>query len=315
MKKHSITILGIAFLLILFIAWATLTYPKVGELMYRSSMLLESKFYGFSEKHLDVDGLEISYYEDDVNSQPVMVLLHGFTSDKDIWLRFAKHFVDEYRVIIIDVAGHGNTAYISELNHSVPEQAKRVAGFLAKKNIKQFHVAGNSMGGAIAAVLAFEHPDLVLSLLMIDPGGLRAPKASELDKFLAQGKNPFLINSREDFDAFYPLTMARPPWVPKPALDYVASLYKQRKSRWQAIFEQLDISRIFDDELSKIKAPSLLMWGDKDRLLDVSSVELWQQKMPAMKSKIWPNVGHMAMIEIPYKSAEFYKDFLKRARQ
>lgn len=315
MKKHSITILGITFLLISFIAWATLTYPKVGELMYRSSMLLESKFYGFSEKHLDVDGLEISYYEDKADSQPVMVLLHGFTSDKDIWLRFAKHFVDEYRVIIIDVAGHGDTAYSPSLDHSVPAQAKRVSTFLAKKNIKQFHVAGNSMGGAIAAVLAFEHPDSVLSLLMIDPGGLRAPQASELDNLLAQGKNPFLIDSDEEFDAFYPLTMARPPWVPKPALDYVASLYKQRKNRWQAIFEQLDISRIFDDELSRIKAPSLLMWGDKDRLLDVSSVELWQQKMPTMAVKIWPDVGHMAMIETPYESANFYKEFLNRIGQ
>lgn len=288
------------------------TYPKVGELMYRSSMFLESRLYGFSEKHLEVDGLNISYYEDEADSQPVMVLLHGFTSNKDIWLRFAKHFVDDYRVIIIDVAGHGHTPYVASLDHSAAAQAKRVFSFLAKQNIKQFHVAGNSMGGAIAAVLAAEYGDSVLSVLMIDPAGFQAPNPSELDKLLSQGKNPFLMDTLEEFNAFYPLTMAQSPWVPSPALDYVGSLYIQRKNRWEAIFNQLDFSRIFSNELDKIKIPSLLMWGDKDQLLDVSSVEVWQQKMPQLQVKIWQDIGHMAMIEIPTASAKHYQEFLDK---
>lgn len=310
MKLRLLTVFAAAFFG--FMAWAVVTYPKVGEFLYRSSMFAESRVYGFSEKYLEVDGLNISYYEDEADSQPVMVLLHGFTSNKDIWLRFAKHFVDEYRVIIIDVAGHGNTPYLASLDHSAPAQAKRVFDFLAKQNIKQFHVAGNSMGGAIAALLAIEHPSSVLSMLMIDPAGFKAPSPSELDKYLAQGENPFLIDSIEEFKSFYPLTMAQPPWIPTAALDYVGSLYIERKTRWGAIFNQLDISRIFTDELADIKAPSLMMWGDKDQLLDVSSVEVWQQKMPQLQVKIWQDVGHMAMIEIPSASAKYYQEFLDK---
>ncbi len=310
LRNKKILLLPVILLGLCVFIW--LNYLQIGALLYRSAMWAESHFYGFTEKQLAVKDISLSYYENrNANTkQSTLVLLHGFTSDKDIWLRFAKHFVADYRVLIIDVGAHGQTPYIPNLHYDVASQASRVIDFLHKLGVQQYHIAGNSMGGAIAAWIAYRQPQSVLSLLMIDPAGLPAPKSSDLDKLLAQGINPFLITNKEEFERFYPLTMAQPPWVPKPALDYIAQLYQKRKMRWQKLFAELDFPHIFNGELAQIKAPSLLMWGAKDRLLDISLVPIWQQRMANLQVKIWQDVGHMAMIEIATKSAAFYKQFL-----
>lgn len=296
--------------LLLFSIWAWLSYPQIGGMLYHGSMWAESRLYGFSEKRLAVNDLTLSYYENDSKQENVLVLLHGFTSDKNIWLRFAKHFVADYRVLIIDVGAHGKTPYEPSLRYDVASQAARVVDFLHKKGIHKYHLAGNSMGGAIAAWVAYRQRQEVQSLLLIDPAGLPAPKPSQLDVLLAKGINPFLIASTSDFQRFYPMTMAQPPWVPRVALDYVASVYQMRQARWQKLFTELDLAHVFKQELEQIHAPSLLMWGAKDQLLDISLVPVWQQYMPKLQVKIWQDVGHMAMIEIPNKAAEFYQQFL-----
>jgi len=52
------------------------------------------------------------------------------------------------------------------------------------------------------------------------------------------------------------------------------------------------------------------MWGEQDRLLDVSSVKVWKAGIRDIKVKTWPGIGHMPMLEIPKESAGVYRQFL-----
>ena len=53
-------------------------------------------------------------------------MLHGYSADKNLWLRFARHFVSDYRVVIPDLAGHGETGFKAGGGYDIPTQARRV---------------------------------------------------------------------------------------------------------------------------------------------------------------------------------------------
>ncbi|HET8869886.1 MAG TPA: alpha/beta hydrolase, partial [Aquabacterium sp.] len=56
--------------------------------------------------------------------------------------------------------------------------------------------------------------------------------------------------------------------------------------------------------------PVMLMWGKQDRLIDVSSVPVWQTALPQSKVHVLDGIGHMPMVEAPTMSAELYQRFL-----
>ncbi len=158
---------------------------------------------------------------------------------------------------------------------------------------------GNSMGGYIAAWLAATYPDRIASLALIDPAGVTAPQASDMERHLARGHNPFLINSREEFRQFYAMTMASPPWVPGLVLDAIAQRYQRQRDELEEIFRDFRASPPMEPKLAEIKCPALLLWGRKDRLIDVSSVPVWSKGIANLRVEVWDGVGHMPMVEQP----------------
>ena len=81
-------------------------------------------------------------------------MVHGFTATKELWARFAKHLVKDFRVIAPDLAGHGQTEYNPNFDYGIPAQCERLSKLLDDLNIEQAHITGNSMGGFIAANFA-----------------------------------------------------------------------------------------------------------------------------------------------------------------
>jgi pimeloyl-ACP methyl ester carboxylesterase len=132
-----------------------------------------------------------------------------------------------------------------------------------------------------------------------------------MERHLAAGHNPFLVHSRDDFAPFYAMTMASPPWLPSVVLAALAQRYEQRREELAEIFVDLRASPPMEPRLGDIRAPSLLLWGRKDRLIDVSSVPVWSKGIADLRVEIWDGVGHMPMVEKPGKTAALYRDFLE----
>jgi len=170
------------------------------------------------------------------------------------------------------------------------------------------------MGGYIAAWLAATYPDRIASVALIDPAGVTAPEISDLERQLSKGHNPFLINSREEFRHFYAMTMANPPWVPGVVLDAIAQRYEQSRDELEEIFKDFRASAPMEPRLPDIKCPALLVWGRKDRLIDVSSVAIWSKGIVDLRVEILEGVGHMPMVEEPAYTARLYGEFLAAHR-
>lgn len=295
-----------------FIAWSWLSYPAIGHWLYDLSMALEAKLYRLHKIVVPISEMTVSTWQGGpYEASSAVLMLHGYSADKNLWLRFARHFVGDYRVIIPDLAGHGETGFKAGGGYDIALQAKRMIQLLDVCGVEKVHVIGNSMGGYIAAWLAATYPERIASVALIGPAGVTAPEISDLERQLAKGHNPFLINSKEEFQQFYAMTMANPPWVPGVVLDAVAQRYEQNREELAEIFEDFRASPPMEPKLPDIKCPALLLWGRKDRLIDVSSVAVWSKGIDNLRVDIWEGIGHMPMVEQPVRAARLYQEFLK----
>jgi len=291
--------------------WIGTTYPKIGHITFENATDLEASLFGFEQKEVNIGELSLSYYESERSEdKPTVLLLHGYSADKDVWPRFARHLVDDYHIIIPDFAGHGDSGFNKEWDYSAPKQAERLLALINKLGIQQVHLAGNSMGGFIAAHFAKSYPQYALSALLIDPAGVHSAEPSDMGKMLAKGRNPFEIHNNEEFAEFYPMTMASPPWLPGFVLAAISEGYQQRQPQLKQIFADFHEKDMLDAQLHEIQVPVLLLWGQEDRLIHVSSVDVWKTGISNIQVEVWQGIGHMPMVEVPQKTATLYQNFL-----
>lgn len=310
MRNKILGLVAIIFFVI--VGWTTTTYPQVGHLIYQHGLPLEASMYGLEKTKVDIGEQALTLYDNNNEGKSVIVMLHGYTADKNVWVRFAKHFTDNYHVIIPDLAGHGETPFDKNWDYSIPAQTERVIALLDKLGIEKAHVIGNSMGGFISATFAIKYPKRTLSSGLVDPAGVTSPIHSDMEKMLNDDTNPFQVMNDKGFENFYAMTMEKPPYAPQIVLDAVSEVYQERRDRYALIFDHFYNNDMLDNELANIKVPTLLMWGENDRLLHVSAVNVWQAGVEDIEVITWPDIGHMPMVEIPKLAAQRYQAFLNR---
>jgi pyruvate dehydrogenase E2 component (dihydrolipoamide acetyltransferase) len=119
---------------------------------------------------VEVDGIRIRYSRQGTG-EPTVVLIHGFGGDLDNWLFNVGPLSARAEVVALDLPGHGESA-VALPGPTVEALAGLMAAFLDQLAIRRCHLAGHSLGAAIAAQLALDHPDRVAGLVLIAPAGL-----------------------------------------------------------------------------------------------------------------------------------------------
>lgn len=279
---------------------------QLGHWLYNTTMATEAWLYGFNKRTSSIGAFQWHWYDNapQPDNKPVLMLLHGFSADKSLWLRFARRLARHYRIIIPDLAGHGDTGFVPEQRYQVCDQGALLLQWLDSLGIDQCFVAGNSMGGQISAWLVANAPERTKAAILFDPSGLYGDTPSARDHELSQGHNVFLMQTREDFARFYPLTMAKPPFMPAPVLDAIAQRFIQRRQQLEHIFNDFVASPPPSDTFANAKVPVMLAWGGRDQLTHVSAAERWQALRPNMPLVVWDDLGHMPMLEAPKRSAD-----------
>lgn len=270
----------------------------------------EARAYGLRERTVDVGDARLAVLEGGPVDAPPVVLLHGYSADRVVWVRFARHLLKDHRVVVPDLAGHGASGFTTGIGYSAPAQARRVVAVLDHLGIDRAHVAGNSMGGFVAATLSVDHPDRVRSLLLSDAVGVAQPQPSDAELLFRQGRNPFLLDSVADFPDFYAMTMARPPFLPAFLRAAVAADYVARRDQLEEVFRDFYGVATLADRLGEVRVPTLVMWGEEDRLVHPSTARVWTTGIAGARSVTYPGVGHMPMLEAPALSVADYRAFL-----
>ena len=116
---------------------------------------------GLQAKTIRVQGQTFPYLVG--GSGDPLVLVHGFTADKDTWGAVARHLTAQYTVIAPDLPGFGDTVRDPNANYSLDTQVENLRVFVQSMGLKRVHLGGNSMGGVVA-VYAAKYPQEVASL-------------------------------------------------------------------------------------------------------------------------------------------------------
>jgi pimeloyl-ACP methyl ester carboxylesterase len=280
----------------------------------RIAFSIERYRSGLDARTTVFDGATWHYLEGGPADAPVLLLLHGFGGDKDNWTRFSASLTDRYRVIAPDLPGFGESARDPDRDYSLRAQRNWLATFAGALNLKRFHIGGNSMGGHIAALYAHQHPEQVMSIALFNNAGIASPNPSEMWLAVERGENPLLVSSPQDFDRLLGFASYKRPFIPWPAKAVLAKRSFENVDFNRRIFNRYKDDRSIGLErlLPDIEQPVLIIWGEFDRVLDVSSVDVMRPLLPQATVVIMKNTGHIPMIERPAETAGYYLEFLDR---
>ena len=305
MKKTLRYLLPLVAILILLLA----IFPEKAAML---AVGAERSASGLSHRTIAVDGETWHYLEGGPTDAEVLLLLHGFGGDKDNWTRFSRSLTETYRVIAPDLPGFGESAWHPDWDYSLFPQRDRVDSFVQALKLEKFHVVGNSMGGNLAALVTHENQENVISLALFNNAGVTAPVPSDFQRALLQGEENWLIvDSLQDFDDLIAYASFKKPFLPWPVKGVFAQRALDHAESNRAIFETYkgDRTAALEPILEDIKQPVLIIWGDSDRILHISSIDVMRPLLPQAKIIIMNDTGHIPMIERPSETAEHFRSF------
>ncbi len=254
-------------------------------------------------------------YLDGGSGEETILFVHGFSSDKESWLRVAGPMTDSYRVIIPDLPGFGETPMEQEKDYTIRSQVERVARFMKELGIERHHIMGVSMGGWISGRYAIEYNERVMSLALMDTAGLPSPRPSEYRSHLMKtGDNILIPRTTDELEVMLSWVFVEPPMIPGPVLDYTLKKRLSRIDREKLLFQAiLDSDQEYlVNRLDNIKTRTLVLWGEKDRIIDPSTVDVLKTVLVNGEYVIFPDTGHAPLHERDRAVISVYRDFLRR---
>jgi len=265
---------------------------------------------GLTKNQIKIDDQNIVYLEG--GKGPTILLLHGYTANKDNWTRFAGYLTKDYHVVIPDIPGYGESSKLMDSSYDLSHQISRLHKFAEALKLKNFHIAGNSMGGFFAGTYAARYPDEIISVGLFDAAGVTSLEKSEVIRMMEKGENPLVLKDSSDMSRLFALVFANPPSLPYPLKKVmVQTALANRKIYEKELKEMNPDFRSLEKELPNIKVQTLILWGDQDKVLDVSSVPVFEKGLINHKTVIIKDCGHLPMVEKPQETATHYIEFIK----
>jgi pimeloyl-ACP methyl ester carboxylesterase len=218
----------------------------------------------------------------------------------------------KYRVIALDIPGFGESSKLPSESYDVGSQVERIHDFVRALDLSRYDLGGMSMGGTIAAAYAATYPKEVMSLLVAAAPGVESPEKSELTRRLERGENPLLPSSEEGVDALLRLAFFNPPSMPGVIERVLVRQLIESRAFNEKIYADMmrDGPKALEEYLPRIKARTLIIIGDSDRLVHPSSVAVFEKGIALHESAIIENCGHALPRECPEAVAQQYLAFL-----
>ena len=154
-------------------------------------------------------------------------------------------------------------------------------------------------------------PERVETLALFAPAGVYPPLPSAFQQALDRGENPLIAKNGDEFNELVDIVFYDPPpmmWPVGSALrKYAVERSEFLDKVWTDLWTDHDT---LDAVLPTIDVPVLLVWGKQDKVLDVSSTEVFGALLPDVQTHIVDQAGHAVVNEKPRESARLYREFL-----
>ncbi len=251
---------------------------------------------------LMIQGQSLHYYE--AGQGYPIVLLHGWGANSQAFTGIIQHLQKSFTVYALDLPGFGQSPAPADI-WGTEEYAKCVAEFMKQKGIEKPILLGHSFGGRLCLHLGSW--DIPRKIILVDAAGLKPKRSWQYYIKVYSYKMakrlfmlPVLKNYRQVvLDRFTKNTGSS---------DYQAAQGVMRPIFVKVVNEDLI------DLLPKIKAPTLLIWGDQDQETPLSFARTMEKKIPDAGLVVFPGAGHFSYLDRPNDFAVIINDFLKQER-
>ena len=249
---------------------------------------------------------------------PALFLIHGIGARKTGWTKLVEQLKDDFTCISYDLRGHGESP-MPEGRFGLEDLVADLEALRARLGIETAHVAGHSLGGAVAWTFAATRPDRVSQLVLVDSAGY--PRDSEADAPLMArlARTPLLGDvgiyfkpesqvRRALADAYADPAQATPERVRR-----AAELQRFPGNREATLQRARTQEPLDPTPLKRMDVPTLIIWGGKDRWVPAADALRFQADIKGAQLEIFSALGHNPMEEDPKATAATVIAFLAGA--
>jgi pimeloyl-ACP methyl ester carboxylesterase len=284
-------------------------------------------YFSARKRFLTIGQASVAYYEEG-NGEPLL-LLHGCPFSSYIWRKVIPCLAPGYRCLAPDLLGLGDTETPEHADWSLRAQAAMIVGLLVTLGVNRAHVVGHDHGGALAQLLAAEHPDLIERLVIMNAEAydnwpseeerplirlIQTPVVGDLALWL-WSRRPVLRLTLSEGKAVH-----NPEVLTTELLDgYIRANLSDRHRRQKTkrfVAGQFDpahnrVTAELLDGLRRFRRPTLLIWATEDPHFGPTWGERLKGDIPgAVRLELVPDTGHLLMEERPELVADLISSFL-----
>lgn len=255
------------------------------------------------------------HYQEAGNGFPVL-LLHGVYANNEQWNTVLCLLAAAgYRGIAPDLPGYGNSTSFPTADYSLWRQAEHLREFIAQLDLAEVMLAGNSMGGTIAAIYTKRYPETVASLAFIGGPFAAVDWSPRFRAALYEGINPLIPVTSAEFELELELLLVEPPELTEEVKQLAIADYVERNRHYQQIWSILGLyNRWFADHEITTEVPVLILWGEQDHIFPASGAKKLQIHYPHSHVIILEQAGHLPHLEHPAETMAIFLDFLHQVQ-
>jgi pimeloyl-ACP methyl ester carboxylesterase len=268
-------------------------------------------------------GASVHFRDEGNGNGPVLLLVHGSNASLHTWEPWVQILSDDYRVITLDLPGHGLTGTHSSDDYTRIGQVRFVKELVDHLGLTDFVMGGNSMGGGVTLQYAVTHGDDLKGIIPVSSSGMprnvdnsSPPLAFRLAATPVVNQLMLFITPRSIVEDGLKHSIEDDGLVTEAMIDryFDMTLHDGNRGATRARFQGYANRGVADaalaEQVPNIDLPALIIWGANDPLIPVESAHKMKEALPQAKLVIYENVGHIAMEEVPGESAAEVRAFL-----
>lgn len=295
--------------------------------------VVDDKYSSPASQFLTIDsGARIHYRDEGLATGPPLVLIHGSNASLHTWEPWVRILGRHYRVITLDLPGHGLTGHVPNRDYSDAAFLQAVEAIAGHLNVTSFVLGGSSMGGGVTWQYTLAHPDQVQAMILVDAVGLPQWSSDNSSQDDRQKKSGPLV-----------FRLLRQPWFrtiaryldPGPLVRQgLESAYTDQSAVTEELVQRyydlalrdgsreavMDRFAFMDQRGSEsvdstlLTQPTLILWGRDDALVPVEIGSQFDATLADSSLIVYDSVGHLPMEEIPDRSAADVLTFLQQLK-
>lgn len=308
-KKTLVALLTIVLAGVAIIGWLTWKAMQ-GE----SATGVEATYLTSADRFIDIAGARVRVREEGDVTAPPLILIHGFTHSLETWDAWAAALRNDYRVIRYDLLGHGLTGPDPRERYAPQERAAFIGDVMDALAIERASIVGNSLGGLAAWRFASDSPERVDGLILISPGAFPLNGAGDEPAEIPAAMKAYLLTAPEaGVRTSMGYIYADDAKINEERLATMHDMMR-RTGNGAAMLKSLEEFTLPDptDALSRITAPTLILWGESDIIIPIEQGRQIAASIPGAQMITYPGVGHAAQEEAPAQTVADAIAFLEK---